>query len=86
MQHETEMVSPCDQGGFSEAIISMHDKSGLMIARMSQDQPWDHCSPPRAARTAVKGISTVFTWKGIIKRPRFAVTRVHNSALTPVTR
>lgn len=42
-----------------------------MIAQMSQDQQWDYCSPPCAARTSVKGSSIAFTWKETIKRPLF---------------
>lgn len=38
----------------------MHDKSGLMIAQMSQDHRCDDGSPPCAARTKVEGIFIVF--------------------------
>lgn len=38
----------------------MHDKSGLMIAQMSQDNYHDYCLPPRAAWTKVEGVFIVF--------------------------
>lgn len=40
----------------------MHDKSGLMIAPMSQDRRCDDGSPPCAAWTKVEGIFLVLAW------------------------